>query len=557
MRGILLLVSAGLLLVGLAAFSILFAQTTPSAPTTSDLERPIHACEMQVAGWRRDGNTELTFVIIIFIGGIVIAILQKKEDTWAKVTAGVLGIVTAILTGVNSRVFTADDKTLKQAAFEGQAVISQLYVHVDTIKDPRTSDQDRISAKGEYLKLLVKFQEIGDRLGGKKEPPAASGYLNPVNRGAILPSVYASVKAKEPAWVRQPPSDSTSLYYVGKASAESLTLAKQYSEDDAYHKAVLWLRSLAPNASDASLLSIVKSAAVTQDFLYTLDGSQYTYYTLIRVSREIQGIGVRSLPTAVIAQSAPIRFQGPDWRPADLAANTNAGLFALDSTGAVSRLVSEPSGLARFEKLFKLNGYERGYALAAGGDAIFVTSSNRLGCTVYRYSLTSRALSQHLVAVHERCAGIATDGTAFYVSLPTRGEIRYWDNWDSSSTHSWPTSEMNKPGYIIYDNRGHRLLVADASGTLFAISVPDGKKQLLASNLGTVQSIATSRFHLIVASGKKALFLSRFENTGENPPAGLRELTGGQIVGVAVDSADRLWFADSDRKLVTGPFPLS
>ena len=72
-----------------------------------------------------------------------------------------------------------------------------------------------------------------------------------------------------------------------------------------------------------------------------------------------------------------------------------------------------------------------------------------------------------------------------------------------------------------------------------------------------VQSIATSRLHILLASGEKILFLARSDNRGENPPAGLQSLTGGHIVGVAVDATDSLWFADYDKKLVAGPFPLS
>jgi hypothetical protein len=62
--------------------------------------------------------------------------------------------------------------------------------------------------------------------------------------------------------------------------------------------------------------------------------------------------------------------------------------------------------------------------------------------------------------------------------------------------------------------------------------------------IGTVQSIATSRFRLLFASGKKVLFLSRFDNHGENPPTGWPDLQGGHIVGVAVDASDKLWVAD-------------
>ena len=374
-----------------------------------------------------------------------------------------------------------------------------------------------------------------------------------------MPRVYAASKMGVPAWVQKPPSDNTSLYYVGKATANSLTSAKQNSLDDALHNAVLQLRAQAPNVSDAALLTVVKASAVVQDSAFTFDSkaSNYTYYTLLRVSREIQGIGVRSLPVAVSAQSAPTKFQSQGWQPGDLTSNPSSGMFALDTAGGVSRLVADQPGSPRIERLFKLRGNESGYALAATADAVFVASFNKLGCTVFRYSLASRTVSQRLVAVHERCVGITTDGSAFYVTFPARNEIRFWDSWEASSPHIWPLSGVDSPGCVAFDVLDHRLIVADASGNAYAISIPDGTKQLLASNLGMVQSIATSRFHILVASGKKVLFLARSDNRGENPPAGLQSLTGGHIVGVAVDAADRLWFADLDNKLVAGPFPLS
>ncbi len=308
-----------------------------------------------------------------------------------------------------------------------------------------------------------------------------------------------------------------------------------------------------------NLLTVVKASAVVQDSAFTFDShaSNYTYYTLLRVSREIQGIGVRSLPAAVTAQSAPTKFQSQGWQPNDLTSHSSSGMFVLDSSGGVSRLVPDQVKSPRIEKLFRLKGTDSGYALTATADAVFVAAFNKLGCTVYRYSLASMTVSQRLVAIHERCVGIATDGTAIYLTFPARNEIRVWNSWEDSSPHSWPLGVVSSPGYVAFDPLGHRLVLADASGNAYAISVSDGQKQLLASNLGVVQSIATSRYHILVASGKKVLFLARSDNRGENPPAGLQLLTGGHIVGVAVDATDRLWFADYDNKLVAGPFPLS
>src|SRR5437867_4975101 len=140
------------------------AQATNAA--ISDLERPIHACEQQVASWTHEEKVEKFFVIVAFICGVVIASVQGSKKTWAKALAVSLGLVVAILTGVNSRAFTADDRTLGRAAFKGSTVINQLWVLVDTLKDERVSPQDKVIAKGEYLKKLLEFQAIGERLNG-------------------------------------------------------------------------------------------------------------------------------------------------------------------------------------------------------------------------------------------------------------------------------------------------------------------------------------------------------------------------------------------------------
>jgi hypothetical protein len=256
------------------------------------------------------------------------------------------------------------------------------------------------------------------------------------------------------------------------------------------------------------------------------------------------------------AQSPPTTLLAKGWQPADLTSNPSLGLVALDSHGGVSRLVVDP-GSPRIENLFRLKATDSGFALSASAESVFVASNSKLGCIVSKYDISSKAVSSRLVAFNERCVGIAADGTGgFYVTIPDRKEIRHWDRWDGPSVSSWDFVDIDSPGILVFDTIGHRLIVADASGNAYEISVPDGKKQRMASNLGAVTSIAASRFHIILASGKKVLFLDRSDNRGENPPVGLQQLTGGHIVGVAVDASDGLWFADYDNKLVKGPFPL-
>lgn len=553
MRRIMLLVSVGLLASILVPWCVLRAQTSTNNSGPSDLERPIYNCQRQVAAWQRAEIIEIACLLLASSLGLVIAYLQKVNNDTARKASSLLGLISALLVGVNSVVFPADVKTLRRAVFDGNAVIDQLWIKVHAAQNQQSSAEDRKIATDDYLKTLTQFKAVGDTLTGTSPATAASLETFP----RMLPVVYAQSQSSLPAWAKQRPADTgTALYFVGKASDASLAVAKQNSGDAALYTAAVALIQTAPNASRSALLDLIKSSAVTQDSAFAYDGKtrNYDYYTLLRLAPAIQDIA-KGLPQASVPTLE--KFQGKGWQPSDLTANVSSGLFALDSSGGVSKLEPGQTGSPTIEKLFQIGRSEAGYAVAASADAVFVATGSQIGCKVYRYSLATKTVSSRLLALHERCVGIATDGTAFYVTMAARKEIEYWDNWGASGFRSWSLAGLDAPGYIEFDSTGHRLIVADdGSGTAYAVSIPDGRAQLLSGNLGSVQSIAASRFHTLFASGKKVLFLARSDNQGENPPHGWPSLPGGHIVGVAVDSSDQLWVADYDNKVVEGPFPL-
>ncbi len=535
------------------SFGVANAQA-PATTVTSDLDRPIRACENQVASWRHEAYLEIALVVAVIIFGATISAVQKSKGKWATRSTVVLGVLTAILTAVNSRVFSADDRTLRRAAFEGDSVIGQLWVAADSMKQA-SSQQDRETFKAEYLKKLLEFQSIGEKLNGTSQ---TQGGTEVASEFDIVPSVYAQSKAQIPTWVGNPPSDNTSLYFVGKASDPSIANAKQSSFEDAAHSGAVELRRQAPSKSELALFELVKTSAVVVDSAFTRDAKSgsYTYFTLLRISREVQGVGIKSLPSANNTQPATT-IKAKDWRPGDLALNATSGMFVLDSDGRVSRLSTGLQDTARVEKIFRLERVYFGIAVAASTDSVYVAANSKLGCSVFRYSLATKAVGRRLVAPLEDCGGIATDGTAIYVTLSRRNEVRWWDSWSGQTSHSWSLAESSSPGYITFDSIGHRLIVADAAGRAYTIELSDGKSQLLSSNLGYVTSMATSRFYVLVASGNKVLFLARSDGRGVNPPDSARTLTGGHIVGVAVDESDRMWYADYDNKCVRGPVPLT
>jgi hypothetical protein len=553
MKRIAVLAFAALLVAGSFYIADTHAQASAGAGT-SDFEKPIVDYDKQIKSWEREAGIEIVLVGAVIVFGALVSLFQKWTTPWAKTTTVVLGIAITVITGINSKFFSADYRTLHLAAADGRAITAQLWPMAGMLNDPHTSDEVRKTTQELYFKKLAEFPAVIARLEGTKTAANRDGGL------FSLPRVYAQTQQQQsaasiPGWAQKPPSDDYSLYFVGKAVDTSLSDAKTKSLDDAYGRAMQRLKARAPNASDTDLLALIKPSAIVQDsaFAYDNNAKGFVYYTLLRLAKEIETIGVKSLSAAPNVQ--PTIFKHKNWRPGDIALDKNSGLWVLDTDGGVSRLTIDDQHKGRIETPFHLRGAYAGYALTANADSVFIASNSQSGCTVFRYSVPRKATSPRLMGRHERCTGIATDGTAIYLSMASPKEIRYWSNWTASDAQSWSLPDMDEPGSLFFDEIGHRLIVAGSSGKAYAISVRDGKQQLLASNLGAVTSIAVSRFHIFLASGKKVFSLARSDNRVENPPANL-QLTGGHIVGVAIDATDKLWFADYDNQLVEGPFPL-
>src|SRR5258708_3838922 len=207
MRRIILLVSVGLLAIAVP-FCILRAQTSTNNSSTSDLERPIHNCERQVAAWQRVEIGEIVLLVVTFSLGVIIAALQKLKNDAAKNATIVLGVVTAILTGVNGTLFPADVKTLRRAVFDGDAVINQMWIKVQAAENQQLSAEDRKTATDDYAKTLNQFQVVGDRLTGTS--PSTPGLIT---LPPLLPGVYAQSQGSLPAWAKQPPTGTGPALY--------------------------------------------------------------------------------------------------------------------------------------------------------------------------------------------------------------------------------------------------------------------------------------------------------------------------------------------------------
>jgi len=540
-----------LILIAISLDPVLLKAQTPVNSPLKAFEMEIQDFQQQITVWQGQAHTQIVLLISIAVIGVLISALQGLGKLWSKFTAAAL-VLTVLLgaavsagTAFNTYYFSADYRSLRYAAIEGENIVRKLHNIVANYELAQPTGDDLKEFKSEFSTNVDAFNQINESLkgnGSAQSIPAGSHVA--FTLGVRL--VYAQSSSPAPVWIKKLPSDDLSFYFLGTASDASLSGAKTNSVNDAINKASSALMPGEPYSAKPSLSTPIKDAASIQDtfFSYDKDSATYTYYTLLRLSREIQDVR----PTTTV-------YQQKNWRPVDLTFDPAAGLFVVDYDGAVSRVRIDQQGI-HLETLFQLDRADRPAALTANSESVFTSSNNSIGCTVYQFSLASRKTSRRLViSGRGGCDGIAADGNTVYLLFPGKKEIRYWSNWESSSPKSWPFSQIDQGGALTLDSNGRRLLYADGFGTAYAISVPEGKIKSLVSNVGVVHSIATDPNHVLLASGKKVLFYSRSDNLGENPPPSMQSLSGGLISGVAVDTTDSAWIADSDNGLIQGPFP--
>jgi hypothetical protein len=536
-----------LILIALTLDPALLKAQVPVNNQLEKFESVVQDVERQVGAWESQAHYQIALVYAVLVFGALISAFQGSAKKWSKLATLALGIATSVCTGINAKVFSADYRTLQHAANEGHIVVRKLRYVIAKFNEVQPSGEDLKAFKSEFSKSFDDFDQISKNLeenGSARAVPAGSQAT--VTFG--LPRVYAQSSSLVPPWLNKLPSDDRSFYFLGTGSDASLSGAKSNSFNDAINNASSKLTPGEPYGAGRSVSTGVKDAATVQDTFFTYDkrSAIYSYYTLLRLSREIQDV----LPTLKV-------YKQRGWRPVDLTFYPAAGLFVFDDDGAVSKVRVDQQGI-HIDVLFRLRAGDRPAQLAANSESIFTSSNNPIGCTVYQFSLGSRKTSRRLLPVgHSGCDGIAVNGNTVYLVLPGKKEIRYWPNWESASSKSWFFDQIDQGGVLTFDRSGRRLLYAGASGTAYAISTPEGKILPLVSDIGFVHSIATDSNHILLASGKKVLFYSRSHNYGENPPSNMQSLSGGLISGVAVDTTDSAWIADFDKGLIQGPFALN
>ena len=281
------------------------------------------------------------------------------------------------------------------------------------------------------------------------------------------------------------------------------------------------------SAAGQQLGSLIRDASTITDtwFSYDVTNRLYKFYTRIHLSSAARDLASR-LPPDARAFTAPgqtpsqTTLQIKGWSPVDLTSDPQAGMFVLDKTGAISKVVSTPQG-PHLEPVVtaQLSG-QNGY-IAANYNSLFVATDFPAGCIVHRYSLTGATLKTRPVMTTgapnpSRCGGIATNGDEVFVALPTVHRIDYWSNWDDKQAGSIDINQVKSGVYtsMVFDRTGHQIIVVDGYGSVFTAAWAPGESKFKVKLLtnapnSTGNAVSVSSSHIFLAANNKVQSLSR------------------------------------------------
>jgi hypothetical protein len=525
------------------------AQSPPPITQSGDLHRPAADIGAQIRKWEISADIQVSLIVAVVVFGALISSFHSYTNLWAKRTVLVLGIATSVATGIGSSnaVFSSDYRSLRMAITDANRVITRLDSIAGTPNIASMSPDEFAVVKQQMDAQLDQFDQIVQKVEGSGR--AANQSSRNSFPGLIeVPAVQAQSNG-DPSWVSKAGStlsDGRNISFIGTGVDTSLTKAKASSLADAQNQLFAAFEVGAPYVTTDARRVLIQSSAVISDTYFRLDSNNtYSFFTLLTISRNLQRM-----------QPSPAEYKQSGWHPSDLTFNPTAGLLVLDHDGNVSRVTNDPSGI-HLQRLFQVPLSSRPAAVAANQESIFVSSNNQVGCVVLQYALaTSRTTSRVVATGQGGCDGIATNGTGIFLALPGRDEVRYWPNWGASTFQSFTLPERATNCVLNFDPYGQRLIYGGANGFSYALTPGTGKWTPVSSNLGYINSIATTYNRLLFASGNKVFFFARSNNTGQAPPLSMSSLGGSLTSGVAVDSSNAAWITDYNNSSIRGPFPL-
>ena len=519
-----------------------------------------------IDGWNRDVTFEIALTVSVCVCGALIAAIQVTKKGWTTGATAALGAFTTVLTGMNAIVFPADYRTLRQSAIDARELLEELSTTVDDYAAVRTP-QDRQTTDAEFLKKLSQLDAVIKRVLKGSPAEVSHNESNGVAERATFNwsrVVLAASVSGTPSWANHPPADQFNLFFVGEGEGASLSEAKNNSVTAALERAV---QSIKPESQLdlTALRSLIEKASSVEDssFQFNKAAGRFRYFTLLRVSKEIEHLDTASLELSGSVHSSKttrVKIVMPGRSsPIALSYGNSLGLLALTDAGEVLQVDTKTSAT---KKLFQCR---EPFNLACDrvglkDTVVVVQAYEEVGparlLTLFVEG-DPRGLTQS-VLLNGRIKGLAENGRAAkaFFSDPVRSQIYSADIFGRRIKNVTPivaTSLTSTLGVLATDTKSGKLFVADDKQGEILVIDPNLRKPLsFAKNVWDVRAMATdSRSQrLLVVSGHRVL---GYPVSG-GPEQALVDQGLKTPSGVTIDSDGAIWISDLKMKAVVGPY---
>jgi hypothetical protein len=271
---------------------VLFGATYQASSPPSDLaalEHIVRDKSALAAEWENAAGLQILLGISgIVLGGLITVLQPWGATTWCKVTAGLLGLATAVVTGVITKA-PVSSTAYQKSALQVRAKISSLNDDISFLR-LSTDQQSQTALRDEFKKTVKEISQIQLKLSGDDVELRSQ---NGAKAGALLLThidvVYAQSESKIPSWVTALPVNAADLYFRGSAESDGLSDAKTMSLQNALEECTRFLMSQAASSQVEAVREYAKTTTIVADTFFSYDTSsrKFRYYTLLRLDKTL------------------------------------------------------------------------------------------------------------------------------------------------------------------------------------------------------------------------------------------------------------------------------
>jgi hypothetical protein len=232
------------------------------------IQHKIARVRAEIESWRRNWLVLVVLTALVAVFGVLSAAMQARNEKWAKISTGVMGVAVGVVTATTAVVFPEDHRMLRLKILEAEAPLDEIEYRLREDHIGRNLGERRALLN----ELIEKFKVI-DQL-----------QQSPLRRSSIsfLPAVYAQAGA--PSWTSKAPVDSVNFYFQGSGESSSLKDASELSHADAVRQAVAFLRERTKGSNEGTVMSYVERYAEIADRSFTYKKT-YQHFTLLKLNR--------------------------------------------------------------------------------------------------------------------------------------------------------------------------------------------------------------------------------------------------------------------------------